>query len=302
MRRLAQAEPATYDYGLARGLSRLGAVLQSQGELAQAREKHEGALAILRRLAQAEPAAYERDLARSLSNLGNVLQCQGELTWAQEKHEEALAIRRRLVRAEPVAYEPDLADSLNLLGIVLYDLGEASTAHDLFSEAVATAQRSAGVASRAYDEPLALYLANLARACVAANRRGEALAYAEQAVGLYRRETGGQSALPTHLAFALGVLASALGAAGRGDDALGTFDESLSLFIESATATPALYLRYLDEVALNAQHFLARGVDLSSWGTLQRALRTIDELMGADAELARQVRDLRAMRPALPGV
>ena len=95
-RRLAAANPAAYDAGLAASLHSLGAMLSEVGRRAEALTVTEQAVEIYRRLAAANPAAFDPGLARSLSNLGIRLSGLGRRAEALAATEEAATIRRRL--------------------------------------------------------------------------------------------------------------------------------------------------------------------------------------------------------------
>jgi Flp pilus assembly protein TadD len=70
---------------LAAAFSRVGGVLEAQGELEAAQTTFAENLTISRGLAEQDPsnADWQRDLAAALSRVGGVLEAQGELEAAQ---------------------------------------------------------------------------------------------------------------------------------------------------------------------------------------------------------------------------
>ena len=98
----------------------LATVLRDQGDLKQAKEYHEHALAIR----QQTLGPQNPDVPISYNNLGNVLGDQGDLKQAKEYHERALAIRQQTLGPQ----HPDVATSYNNLAIVLRDQGNLKQA------------------------------------------------------------------------------------------------------------------------------------------------------------------------------
>ena len=93
--------------------SRVGDVLQAQGQLKAAQAAFEEYLAISRRLAEQDPsnAGWQRELAVAHSRVGGCLEAQGRLEAAQAAFEEYLAISRRLAEQDPsnADWQRDLA-------------------------------------------------------------------------------------------------------------------------------------------------------------------------------------------------
>ena len=100
----------------------LAIVLGDQGDLKQAKEYHERALAIR----QQTFGPRDPDVATSYNNLAIVLGNQGELKQAKEYHERGLAIKEKTLGPQ----HPDVADSYNNLAIVLGDQGDLKQAEE----------------------------------------------------------------------------------------------------------------------------------------------------------------------------
>jgi CHAT domain-containing protein/Tfp pilus assembly protein PilF len=119
---------------LARSLHNLALMLKDLGNLDEARDHLERALAIYRKALGAD----HPELARALGDLGALLQGQGKLNEARPLFEQALAIRRK---ALPPGH-PDLAESLSYLGGLLHRLGKLDEARALFEQALAIGKQA----------------------------------------------------------------------------------------------------------------------------------------------------------------
>jgi len=106
----------------------LATVLSDLGDLKQAKEYHERALAI--RLQKLGPDHV--DVASSYNNLANVLSDLGDLKQVKEYHERALAIQLQKLGPHHV----DVATSYNNLATVLGDLGDLKQAKENFERAL----------------------------------------------------------------------------------------------------------------------------------------------------------------------
>ncbi len=297
--RLAQAEPEVYEPDYATNLGNLGGVLHDLGELDEARVTVRDALDVWRRLSPVEPAAHEPELARCLIVLGAVLITAGELPAAGQVLEEAIATWRRLVQADPPVYEPKLALALVGRATVAHDAGDLGAAQKACDEAVGIGHRVAAREPSAHTRELALFATSLSHVLRDLGLTQLAGRYAREAEILYRRLVDEMPPLRYNLALALDVLATVHVSEGRVGDARAAFEESLPVLTEFASATPVVYLRSLDEVTSNAQHFLAGiGERVPSWHALQRAVDTISRLEAADSALAERLRRLRANRPS----
>ena len=79
-------------------LNNLGNVLRDQGDLEQAKDYHERALAIR----EEKLGSHHIDVATTLNNLANVLCGQGDLEQAKHYHECALAIREEKLGSQHI--------------------------------------------------------------------------------------------------------------------------------------------------------------------------------------------------------
>jgi tetratricopeptide (TPR) repeat protein len=109
-------------------LNKLGDLAQAQGNLSEARQRHEAALGIREHLAQADPAntEWQRDLSISFEKLGDLAQAQGNLSEARQRHEAALGIREHLAQADPnnVMWQQDVEVSRRLVSEVRANLNK----------------------------------------------------------------------------------------------------------------------------------------------------------------------------------
>jgi Flp pilus assembly protein TadD len=151
--------------------SYLGNVLQTQGDLAGARQAYDESLAAIKRLAApevrdlgwqrdlskaanalrlqptADPtnALWQHDLGQGLRNLGNVLEAQGDLAGARQAYSESLTVTRRLTAADPsdLRWQSGLGASLRSLGGVLEAQGDLAGALQAIGESLALMRRLA---------------------------------------------------------------------------------------------------------------------------------------------------------------
>ena len=118
-RRLAEANPDTFEAGLATALNNLSADLSGLGRREEALAVAEEAVSSYRRLAEANPDTHLPGLARALNQLGIWLAQLGRREEALVPAEEAVSIYRRLAEASPGTFEADFAKSLDNLGTTL---------------------------------------------------------------------------------------------------------------------------------------------------------------------------------------
>ncbi|TYB51113.1 tetratricopeptide repeat protein [Nonomuraea sp. PA05] len=178
----------------------------------------------------AEPRADERDVSEAradeLNEEGLRLMREGRLEAAAARFREAIGAAQAIVPAEgePTQRGPGdavTASALHNLALVLSRLGK-------YGEAVEPLQRSADlhrIAARTDDRrrlQLASSLNNLGWTLLALQRFDDAVASLEEAIGLYRRDTGPPAALARSL-YNHGV---ALGHLGRHDEALTSAEEA----------------------------------------------------------------------------
>jgi hypothetical protein len=245
-RRLAQANPATYEPDLAMSLNNLANCLSETGDRAGALAPATETVNIRSRLAQANPATYEPDLARSSNNLANCLSETDDRAGALTPATEAVNIRRRLAQANPAAYEPDLAMSLNNLAIRLSETGDRAGALALATEAVNIRRRLAQANPAAYEPDLAASLNNLANRLSETGDHTGALAPATEAVNIYRRlAQANPAAYEPVLATSLWTAMCCLAADNQRQPALAHGREALRLFTRLAEREPARFQPYL---------------------------------------------------------
>jgi len=127
--------------------SKLGDVLQAQGDLGRGEKAYQDALAIGERLAAQDPTntEWQRDLSVSYERLGDVLQAQGDLGRAEKAYQDALAITKRLADQDPIntLWQRDLSVSYNKLGDLLRDQGDLGRAEKAYRDALAIRKRLA---------------------------------------------------------------------------------------------------------------------------------------------------------------
>ena len=204
---------------LATSYNNLGNVLYNQGDLKQAKEYYEYALAIRQQtlgpqqpdvaqsynnlgnvffdqddLKQAKEC-YERALAImqetlkpqhpnvacAYSNLANVLFHQGDLKEAKEYHERALAIRQKTLGPQ----HPDIASSYSNLANVLRDQGNLKEAREYFERALAIAKQTLGP-----HPDVAKYYSNLANFLGDQGDPNQAKDYHERAIAIMEQTLG----------------------------------------------------------------------------------------------------------------
>ncbi len=133
---------------------KLGDLLQAQGDLAGAQQRHEASLRIRDALATRDPdhAGWQRDLSVSQNKLGDLLQAQGDLAGAQQRHEASLRIRDALATRDPdnAGWQRDLAVSWIKLGTVSKQQGDAQAAQTHWQRAQTILQM---LVQRAPDHP-----------------------------------------------------------------------------------------------------------------------------------------------------
>ncbi|XP_074628643.1 uncharacterized protein LOC141886376 isoform X3 [Acropora palmata] len=122
--------------GVATSYNSLATVLRDQGDLKQAKEYHERALAIM----QQTLGPQHPNVATSYNNLATVLRGQGDLKQAKEYHERALAIRQQTLGPQ----HPDVATSYNNLATVLRGQGDLKQAKEYHERSLAIMQQTLG--------------------------------------------------------------------------------------------------------------------------------------------------------------
>jgi tetratricopeptide (TPR) repeat protein len=117
-RRLANANPQTYEPYVAGTQNNLGNLYHDKNDYERSEAAYVEALEIYRRLANANLQTYEPYVATTQSNLGVLYSDKNDYVRAEAACIEALKIRRRLAKANPQTYEPDVAGTQNNLGLL----------------------------------------------------------------------------------------------------------------------------------------------------------------------------------------
>ncbi len=241
-RRLAAAEPAVHEPGLATLLTLLSIRLADVGRHEEGVVASEESVERCRRLTAASPATYELSLADSLTNLSLCLAATGRHEEGMAAIEEAVEVYRRLAAADPPTYEPKLALSLTNLSNRLADVGRHEEGVVASEESVEVRRRLAVADSATYEPKLALSLANLSNRLAATGRHEEGLAASEESVEVYRRLAGANpAAYEPGLAGSLANLSLCLAATGRHEEGLAASEESVEVYRRLAGANPAAY-------------------------------------------------------------
>jgi tetratricopeptide (TPR) repeat protein len=281
-RRLAEAQPATFEPYLALSLNNVAVDLGRMGDHVGALPAIEEAVAIRRELAKREPAAFEPHLAASLNNLSNVLRGIGDRGGALHAIEDAAEIYRRLAEARPAEYEPDLAMSLNNLSSQLSDTGRRDAALRSIKEGAEIHRRLAEAQPAAYEPDLAASLENLSSRLSEMGDRDGALRAIEEAVEIRHRLAQAQpTAYEPDLAGSLNNLSSRLSEVGDHDRALRTIEEAVEIRRRLAQAEPAAFE---PDLAGSLNNLSSR---LSEMGDHDGALRSIEEAVAIRRRLAK---------------
>jgi tetratricopeptide (TPR) repeat protein len=188
----------------ANSLNNLGALLDSQGDLAGARPYYERALAIREKVLGPE----HPDTAMSLCTLAYVLQAQGDLAAAQPLVERALAIDEKVLGPEHVNTATDLSNIARLLS----KSGHTDDAEPLFKRTIAIKEKTLGLGHPQTQRHCSHY----ARHCLDTGRATEALSLGQAALAAHEMASG-----PNHpwTKDSARVTADALDAQGNTDEA-----------------------------------------------------------------------------------
>ena len=165
---------------LATAYNKLADLLLTQGDLKQAKEYPERALAIqLQTLGSHHP-----DVADSYNNLANVLHDQGDLRQAKVYHERALAIRLQTLGSQ----HPDVATSYNDLAIVLSNQGDLKEAKEYHERALRIYEQTLG----SQHPHVAISYNNLAGVLRNQGDLKQAKEYHERALAIRQQTLGSQ--------------------------------------------------------------------------------------------------------------
>ena len=133
-RALPPAEQALDDVarGHARALQRLGAILLSEGRLAESEERYRAAIALDDAVLARNPAnaLSGYDMTFSLTDLGLIARKRGDLAAAEASYRRALGIREAALAADPnsVRIMQGVSSAHGYLSGVYYDLGKRAEA------------------------------------------------------------------------------------------------------------------------------------------------------------------------------
>jgi tetratricopeptide (TPR) repeat protein len=192
----------------------LGSVLREQGQLAEAMQYFERALALDEKASGSDSQA----VANRLNNLGTVLRDQGRLDEAAAYFRRALAIDETALGSDNLT----VANRLSNLGSVLRDQGRLEEAVALFRRALAIDEKALGP-----DHPtVANLLSNLGGALRDQGRLEEAVALFRRALAIDEKALG-----PDHptVANLLSNLGGALRDQGRLEEAVALFQRALEI-------------------------------------------------------------------------
>jgi tetratricopeptide (TPR) repeat protein len=159
-RPLAEKNPDSSRWDLARTLNNLGNLDRMENRLDEARAHDEAALKLYRQLAQVNPDAYLPYLAAILSNLGAMDRLQNRLDQSRQNYAEALQIDRGLVDQAPAKYLPNTAMVLSEFGLLDEAQNRWQDAHDHYGESLRIARRLAQQSPAVYRPQLAQTLEN----------------------------------------------------------------------------------------------------------------------------------------------
>jgi len=238
-RRLAKANPARFEAGLATDLNNLSGRLTDTGDRAEALAAIQEAVVIYRRLAEANPSRFEPDLAMSLNNLPIRLSETGDRAGALAVIQEAVKICRRLSEADPARFEPNLASSLNNLSNRLSDTGDRARSLETIQEAVVIYRRLAEAKPARFEPDLAMSLNNLSLRLSDTGDRAAALAAIQEAVEIRRRLAEANPArFEPDLARSLYVMGLVFRAMKKHSDAVDLLKEAVALIRPYADQWP----------------------------------------------------------------
>jgi tetratricopeptide (TPR) repeat protein len=224
-RRLADTQPAVYEPLLGRSLFDLSESLLAVGDLRQALQAGNEAVARLRRV-----ATNRRDLAWSLLLRGRIRGASGHRRKALADCREAVAVFRRRPVQQAAFYNTDLAVSLHELGVRHHDLGQFTQAIEVTREAEAIYRRLAVTAPQVLTEDLASCLNSLSHHLYEAGQVEESVAVARKSIKLYRKLLTWRPQATAGLAASLSNLAPRLSELGQPAKALKPAAEAVELY------------------------------------------------------------------------
>jgi tetratricopeptide (TPR) repeat protein len=135
-RRLAKANSATDQPGVAGTLNKLANIYRTTQRTKEAEAALREALDIYRQLAKTNPEVYQPDLAGTLNNLAILYRATQRTKEAEAALQEALDTDRKLAKTNPAVYQPDMAGTLNNLGVLYFVTERMREAEVAFEEAL----------------------------------------------------------------------------------------------------------------------------------------------------------------------
>jgi tetratricopeptide (TPR) repeat protein len=120
---------------------RIGAILQTQGDLPGALKAYQASMTIRDKLTALDPnnTEWQRDVSISHNNIGAILQAQGDLPGAQKAYQASMTIAEKLTALDPnnTEWQRDLLVSNFNIGEVFEGLGDRHNAKSRFEVALA---------------------------------------------------------------------------------------------------------------------------------------------------------------------
>ncbi|MBL1217652.1 MAG: serine/threonine protein kinase [Planctomycetes bacterium] len=193
-------------------LSWTGALLKSQGKLAEAVPYYQESMGSARRTLGDDHV----DTLQAINNLGALLLSLGRNEEAEASFRKALDGRRRVLGAD----DPDTLESINNMGFLLYSQGRFAEAEPYYLEALECRRRQFGT-----EHPETVQsIGNLGVLLKAQGKPHEAEPYYREAVEICRRLNGNEHPVTLQWIGNLGVL---LYSQGRLDEAEACYREAL---------------------------------------------------------------------------
>ncbi|MFF2348265.1 tetratricopeptide repeat protein [Kitasatospora sp. NPDC058115] len=243
-RLLAEADPDTYERGLAGALVCLAGLLPRAGGSGEGLSAAREGTGLFRRSLAADPGAADlrAALAGGLSVLADRLSAAHRVPEALAAAREAVALHRPLGEADPRAYGDGFAAALDGLGAVLSTVGRYREALEPVREAEAILRGLAEADPARYAPNHARVAARLGFLLTRTGRSEEAVARARGAVETYRPLAGANPAVfESDLNAALTDLIESLWQAGQREEALIRAREAVDISRRLAEADPATH-------------------------------------------------------------
>ena len=185
-KRLAAANPATYEPNLATSYDNLGLLYMNMHRFTEAEENYKKALELYGQLSTANPKLFEPNLAMSYNNLGALYWNTQKFTEAEELYKKAIEIKERLTKDKPNTLDPLLAGSYNNLGLLYKDTQRFADAKECYNKAIKIREQLAVANPEAYEPDLAMSYNNLGVFYIETQRFTEAKEYYEKALKIYK--------------------------------------------------------------------------------------------------------------------